>query len=33
MSESDKTSFNSAASGIASSVILETTPPHFHLQF
>lgn len=33
MSESDKTNFKSAASGIASSVILETTPPHFHLQF
>lgn len=33
MSESDKTSFKKAAAGIATTVILETTPPHFHLQF
>ena len=33
MSESDKTNFRKAAAGIASIVILETTPPHFHLQF
>jgi hypothetical protein len=33
MSESDKTKFKKAAAGIASTVILETTPPHFHLQF
>jgi len=33
MSETDKTNFKKAASGIASTVILETVPPHFHLQF
>ena len=33
MSESDKTNFKKAASGIALIIILETTPPHFHLQF
>jgi len=33
MSESDKTNFKKAAAGVASTVILETTPPHFHLQF
>ena len=33
MSESDKTNFKKAAAGIALTVILETTPPHFHLQF
>jgi len=33
MSESDKTNFKKAAAGIASTIILETTPPHFHLQF
>lgn len=33
MTESDKTNFKKAAAGIATTVILETTPPHFHLQF
>ena len=33
MSESDKTNFKKAAAGIAFTVILEATPPHFHLQF
>ena len=33
MTESDKTHFRSAAKGIAPVVILETVPPHFHLQF
>ncbi len=33
MTEKDKTNFKKAASGIASTVILETVPPHFHLQF
>lgn len=33
MTDSDKTNFKKAAAGIATTVILETTPPHFHLQF
>ncbi len=33
MTETDKTNFKKAAKGIASTVILETVPPHFHLQF
>ena len=33
MSESGKTDLKKAAAGIASGIILETTPPHFHLQF
>lgn len=35
MSETDKTNFKKAAAGIALTIILETTPPHFHfhLQF
>lgn len=33
MTDSDKTNFKKAAAGIAKTVILETTPPHFHLQF
>lgn len=33
MTESDKTNFKKAAAGIATTVILESTPPHFHLQF
>jgi len=33
MTAADKTNFKKAAAGIASTVILETTPPHFHLQF
>lgn len=33
MSESNKTDFKKAARGIASTVILESVPPHFHLQF
>lgn len=33
MTASDKTNFKKAAAGIASAVILETVPPHFHLQF
>ncbi len=33
MTESDKTFFKKAAAGIALIVILEATPPHFHLQF
>ena len=31
MTASEKTHFKSAANGIATKVILETTPPHFHL--
>lgn len=33
MTELDKTHFKKAVAGIAKTVILETTPPHFHLQF
>ena len=33
MSESDKTNFKKPAAGIAMTIILEVTPPHFHLQF
>lgn len=33
MTASDKTNFKKAALGTASGVILETVPPHFHLQF
>lgn len=33
MSASDKTNFKKAAAGIAQVVILEATPPHFHLNF
>ena len=33
MSLTEKTQFKKAASGVATIVILETTPPHFHLQF
>jgi hypothetical protein len=33
MTESDKTNFKKAAAGIALVVILEATPPHFHLNF
>jgi len=33
MTESDKTNFKKAASGTAITIILETIPPHFHLQF
>jgi len=33
MSATEKTAFKKAAKGIATKVILETTPPHFHLQF
>ncbi len=33
MTEADKTNFKKAAAGVATTVILETTPPHFHLQF
>ena len=31
MTAADKTHFKSAAKGLATNVILETTPPHFHL--
>ena len=33
MSATDKANFKKAAAGIALTVILETVPPHFHLQF
>jgi len=33
MSPGDKTKFRKAASGTAFTVILETVPPHFHIQF
>lgn len=33
MSTDEKKHFNEAAKGVASTVILETIPPHFHLQF
>lgn len=33
MTETEKTNFKKAAAGIATTVILETVPPHFHLQF
>ena len=33
MTLTEKTLFKKAASGVATIVILETTPPHFHLQF
>jgi len=33
MSNTEKEKFIQAATGIASSIILESTPPHFHLQF
>lgn len=33
MSNMEKEKFIQAATGIASSIILESTPPHFHLQF
>jgi hypothetical protein len=33
MSNSEKAEFKKAAAATALSVILETTPPHFHLQF
>ena len=33
MSSGEKSKFKQAAKGIAIKVILETTPPHFHLQF
>jgi hypothetical protein len=33
MTEDDKFNFKKAASGIAVTVILETVPPHFHIQF
>lgn len=33
MTAAEKTHFKTAAAGIATTVILETTPPHFHLQF
>ena len=33
MSDSEKAEFKKAAAATAVSVILETTPPHFHLQF
>lgn len=32
MSEDEKAQFRIAAEGIAETVILETTPPHFHVQ-
>lgn len=31
MTAAEKTHFKSAATGIATKIILETTPPHFHL--
>ena len=33
MSATEKTAFEKAAKAVATKVILETTPPHFHLQF
>lgn len=33
MSQNDKIGFTKAAKAIASTVILETAIPHFHLQF
>jgi len=33
MTASDKTDFKKAASGVAIIIILESVPPHFHLQF
>lgn len=33
MSSTEKDAFRTAATGIATSVALETTPPHWHLQF
>ena len=33
MSQSEKDNFKQAAKGIAVIIILETTPPHFHIQF
>lgn len=33
MTATEKTHFKTAAAGIASTIILETTPPHFHIQF
>jgi len=33
MSLTEKENFKKAAKGVATTVILETTPPHFHLQF
>ena len=33
MSDTDKEMFRQAAEGVATSIILESTPPHFHLQF
>ncbi len=33
MSATEKEAFKKAAKGVAVSVILETKPPHFHLQF
>ncbi len=33
MSTSDKEKFKQAVKGSVVSIILETTPPHFHLQF
>lgn len=33
MSVRDKENFKTAAKATAKSIILETTPPHFHLQF
>jgi hypothetical protein len=33
MNTTEKDAFKTAAKGVATSVLLETTPPHFHLQF
>lgn len=33
MTRDEKETFKKAAKGVAVTVILETTPPHFHLQF
>lgn len=33
MSQAEKDKFRQAAKGVAKKVILEATPPHFHLQF
>jgi len=33
MTATDKTNFKKAASGVAKTIILETVPPHFHIQF
>ena len=33
MSAKEKTAFRKAAKGIAKSILLESTPPHWHLQF